>query len=414
MTNNTADNKKQLANVDTAMVWLRDAQAWMDMAERLDSESKQEQKDDPTNHHKRNVAHACIGLVFELAYKSLLVAEFKIPEETHSVEKLHKKLEVETQRIVDEWVKEAGWEGSDNLLKFLDKYMVPPDIKYQLDNPWEKEKRDPGFTLTGMRTIPELAKILYQLVDLGEQNLAEARNITPNQLGPQDALNAILGIIREIEEKSANGNYIFRGEPECYPKISSTLYRECQHIAHVGMERIQRQILTQAQEHDINRLGPSRSQRAYFLWSGGYNPFEYTERQFEILAEIQHWGGETNLIDFTTDYHVALFFACDSYYDEDGRVIIQDRDPIRNIIWEPTEPVHRVEAQKGIFVQPPTGFIQPDKVICIPKTLKVPILKYLMQQDPPISTKTIYNDLHGFIRMQKPISKCLCKILYCT
>ena len=215
-----------------------------------------------------------------------------------------------------------------------------------------------------------------------------------------DKPRTVQDIIDDIKEKSADGTYIFRGEPECYPKISSTLYRECQHIAHVGMKRIQRQILNQAQEHDNNRLGPSQSQRSYFLWSGGYNPFEYTERQFEILAEIQHWGGETNLIDFTRDYHVALFFACDGYYNEDGRVIIQDRNPIKSIIWEPTEPCHRVEAQKSVFVQPCTGFMQPDQVICIPKTLKVPILKYLMRQDPSISIKTIYNDLYGFITMQ--------------
>ena len=49
MTNNTEDRKKQLANVDTAMMWLGDAQAWMDMAERLeDRQSKQEQNTDPS------------------------------------------------------------------------------------------------------------------------------------------------------------------------------------------------------------------------------------------------------------------------------------------------------------------------------------------------------------------------------
>ena len=38
---------------------------------------------------------------------------------------------------------------------------------------------------------------------------------------------------------------------------------------------------------------------------------ELTEkaRDFEILTEIQHYGGKTNLIDFTTDYFIALFFA---------------------------------------------------------------------------------------------------------
>ena len=49
---------------------------------------------------------------------------------------------------------------------------------------------------------------------------------------------------------------------------------------------------------------------------------EYTI-DFEILTEIQHYEGKTNLIDFSTDYFIALFFACDGSPDEDGRVILQ-------------------------------------------------------------------------------------------
>lgn len=216
--------------------------------------------------------------------------------------------------------------------------------------------------------------------------------------------STIQDIIHKIEEKSANGNYIYRGENKYYEKISSTLYRECQEVANVGidMDKFQEQMLYAAQDYDINRLRQSRSQQSYWMWGGGYNPLEYTERQFEILAELQHWGGETNLIDFTTDYRVALFFACDSRYNEDGRVIVQDQKTMKPITWNPTEPVHRIEAQKSVFVRPPTGFIEPNSedIIRIPKNLKVPILKYLLRQDPPITHETIYNDLHGFIRLQ--------------
>ena len=350
MTNNTADNKKQLANVDTAMIWLGDAKAWMDMAERLDSESKQEQNTDLTNHHKRSVAQACTGLAFELAYKSLLVAEFKMPEETHSIEKLHKRLKVETQKGVEEWVKKAGWEESDDLLKFLDKYMAPPNIKYQLDNPWEKEKRDSGFTLTGRKTIPELAKILYQLVSLGEQNLAAARNIAPNQLDPQDALNAILGILREIAEKSVNGAYIYRGEPKYHDKVSSTLYRQYEddiEAEYFEIEVAQDEMLTEATDY-----------------------IHEADNGFEILTQLQHYGGKTNLIDFTTDYLIALFFACDGFFDEPGRVILLREEAQRkNQVKKPQSVINRVRDQKSIFARPPKGFIEIglDDAINIPR-----------------------------------------------
>ena len=56
-------------------------------------------------------------------------------------------------------------------------------------------------------------------------------------------------------------------------------------------------------------------------------------------------------------------------------------------------------AQKSIFARPPEGFIDFNDVITIPipANLKQWILIHLRNfQD--ISTQTIYNDLHGFIR----------------
>ena len=122
----------------------------------------------------------------------------------------------------------------------------------------------------------------------------------------------------------------------------------------------------------------------------------------EILTEIQHYGGKTNLIDFTTDYFIALFFACDGHYDKKGRVILQKTEEIQDIIERPRNPRHRVITQKSIFVRPPKGFINKpheDNVVVIPTDLKLSIQQHL-QQYHGISKATIYNDVHGFIRYQ--------------
>lgn len=42
----------------------------------------------------------------------------------------------------------------------------------------------------------------------------------------QTELNRILEIISKIVKKSADGEYIYRGEPECYKVVSSNLWRE--------------------------------------------------------------------------------------------------------------------------------------------------------------------------------------------
>ena len=44
-------------------------------------------------------------------------------------------------------------------------------------------------------------------------------------MNTQNNLTEIKEKIREIEEKSVNGEYIYRGEPECYARVSSSLWR---------------------------------------------------------------------------------------------------------------------------------------------------------------------------------------------
>ena len=53
--------------------------------------------------------------------------------------------------------------------------------------------------------------------------------------------------------------------------------------------------------------------------------YTYETDTFEILTELQHYGGNTNLIDFTTDNHIALFFACNGFSDKPGRVILLEK-----------------------------------------------------------------------------------------
>ena len=115
-----------------------------------------------------------------------------------------------------------------------------------------------------------------------------------------DHLDKVLNIIKQLAKKSACGDYIYRGESECYEKVSSRLYREYQdiNVENFNIEVEQRKILQDAKKYTTQTDEP------------------------EILSELQHYGGDTNLIDFTTDYLIALFFACDSSIAEDGRVVL--------------------------------------------------------------------------------------------
>ena len=197
-------------------------------------------------------------------------------------------------------------------------------------------------------------------------------------VNPGDELDGVLQTINKLARKSRGGDYIYRGEPKHYDAVSSSLYREYQDIQaeHFEIDVVQKEILSEAKKYTAST------------------------DEFEILTELQHYGGKTNLIDFTTDYLVALFFACDGSPTHDGRVILLQKSGEMSLyIRRPRNPSNRVIAQKSVFVRPPEGFIQPDHAVTIPKIAKHPLLDHL-RNCHGISVETVYNDLHGFIRYQ--------------
>ncbi len=201
-------------------------------------------------------------------------------------------------------------------------------------------------------------------------------------------LNRILEIIGRIAETTADGDFIYRGESEHYEQVSSSLWRECR--KEMGTE-----------EFDIEAI-----QARMLELAKGYT---HEEDNFEILTELQHYGGHTNLIDFTTDNHIALFFACAGSLGKPGRIILLERNEEINKkyqIKEPRNPQNRIIAQKSVFVRPPNGYLESKQynVIDIPGLLKEPILDHLQKQHG-ISTRNVYNDLHGFIRDQSSHQK---------
>ena len=204
-----------------------------------------------------------------------------------------------------------------------------------------------------------------------------------NRSEPKTELPTVDSIIDEIAKKTADGDYIFRGESQCHEKITSGLYRKLEKLRmlNLGVETAQKEELKRAKE------------------------YEYTKKtdEFEILTDIQHFGGKTNLLDFTTDYRIALFFACASSPFKDGRIILLDKTgTMKAWIRKPgnSDPESRVRVQKSIFVMPPTGTIEPDEKVDIPKDLKKPMLKYL-EKEFDIPRKTIYPDLYGFVSSQE-------------
>ena len=108
-----------------------------------------------------------------------------------------------------------------------------------------------------------------------------------------DAVLDKINEIREIVEKQPVGTYIYRGESEHYIDISSNLYRFCRDNK---LPIAQFTGIKDLLEHSTKKI--QKIQR----------PGTRNDREFADMT--QHYGGLTNRIDFTSDYLIALFFAC--------------------------------------------------------------------------------------------------------
>ena len=207
----------------------------------------------------------------------------------------------------------------------------------------------------------------------------------------EDIQQAFRNIINQIEEKSADGNYIYRGESnKDYKEVSSSLRRE--------LKKQMKGVHNFDVDEQIEIV-----QAEYLAIAKDYT---HMTSDFDILTLLQHFGGATNLIDFTTDYHLALFFACEKCFANDGRVILLKRTEAIDQKYSIKKPqqqlMGRLEAQNSIFVRSSTGFIEPHdiSVVTIPKDVKSFSLRYLQRQKN-IFPVTVYNDLLGFIKFQR-------------
>jgi len=184
-----------------------------------------------------------------------------------------------------------------------------------------------------------------------------------------------------VAEHDPDSTFIYRGESECHDGVSSGLYRQFHELDDEFFD------IKEAQNRQLEKA------RAYA--KDEYDPDK-------ILAQIQHRGGKTNLIDFTSDLNVALFFACNYSQDKAGRVIFFKWQQWDDYSIRPaTQPSNMADAQKSYFVAPAKGYIREEDItVCeIPSELKAGILQHL-RNVYGIEPSTVYNDISGFIRDQ--------------
>ena len=121
-------------------------------------------------------------------------------------------------------------------------------------------------------------------------------------------------IFDEIEQKTQEKHYIFRGESQKYNECSSTLYRtykrEIKEDAdnldeRTKIERIEE--ISEEERTEIERIKKIEEIENEIISDVKDRELEPKLDDLNLWSKLQHYGGDTNLIDFTKSYHIALF-----------------------------------------------------------------------------------------------------------
>ena len=216
--------------------------------------------------------------------------------------------------------------------------------------------------------------------------------------------------------------YAYRGqansewEVECSAsrRIRSTLGRSWNDLPH--MERL-------ISYHEDVLLAPARMD--------GYGTKDGRElHDLELLAELQHFGAATCLIDFTTNFLAALWFACSEEATENGKVFVLSINnnfraltqsyleekirPIMEIVKDPINPSYwhwsphgmnqRILKQDSLFVFGNSSIDRDHlKCILVKKGDKKNLLKELEKLG--ISKKSLFKDLYGFASANRHLDR---------
>ena len=197
-----------------------------------------------------------------------------------------------------------------------------------------------------------------------ESDSLERRHILPLReylANPPASFGKVLeDIYKQVKQNP--GKFVFRGEHKDYGPVTSSMYRQVHDPTDTSG------YLPKDWHSDLIELESS------LLGSLEELSNDPNRDRNQLRAHLQHHGYSTNLIDFSHDCNVALYFASESEafsseFDDDGRVIILQRNcrVIDTGIQDP-----RALVQKSVFYDSESGIIPDDQyeLVVVPRETK--------------------------------------------
>jgi len=228
-------------------------------------------------------------------------------------------------------------------------------------------------------------------------------------------INSLDEYLRAISEQQGLGTFVFRGQPNALWKLVSGVYRRIKESKVISQPEDTTVKSSEVLEYLAEKLAEVRRRMSASLIA------EIHEiNDMSILVEMQHYGAATNLIDFTFNSVLALYFACFENPDTNGKVFsINNSNPFNALStnqkelntlfpmpegkfysYSPNHSNKRIVKQDSIFLFNDSGYIDDhfiDFVLTINHKAKKEILlqlEYLFA----IKEESIYPDFIGYLQ----------------
>ena len=218
---------------------------------------------------------------------------------------------------------------------------------------------------------------------------------------------SIYNFISELRQKfgrpaSEDRKLIFRGEPAYYRAVRSSLLRK--------IEDSVKEVSPAAGKNAAKVFNSDKSYRILAREASLYFGGDIVrDREFEAIATLQHFGAPTPLIDFSMDWRIALYFACERFEYSCGRIIFFSCERAKNryglSVRKPSGHHHdnagqtsgRQIDQESVLVWSENGKFKPDAchIQPIPRKHKPSLLAWLRSEG--IHRESVYRDVHGYV-----------------
>lgn len=236
------------------------------------------------------------------------------------------------------------------------------------------------------------------------EEASESKGTAPSE--EKDEIKTLDGFM-EWARRFESGKYVFRGVPNAAYGIQASAFRR-----------------PEEKKRDFEKFLQINQDLIREARLRGYDGKDGRElKELEILADLQHFGAATCLIDFSHSAQIALWFACERDHKNaedspDGKVFavsnqpprfkeitptllkedigyfLKDGEESQLYHWQPRQQNHRIIAQQSIFLFGNYEFIAEDVRVIAAESKQV--IRSELEKISGITKDRMFPDFEGF------------------